>query len=310
MSKYNPYVLSLALEDFQFEVRSWTSRMRESVADLQYELRLGAEATSKMRSLVTHVQEECETDTQLVAESDRAVAESRMELDQQSQKISRWEKYLDQQSDAINKHRRYWEIELEDAGAWVSEASTALNVARTQLDKAKSEYYRAERAYETAREKDESTTYEARQLQAAREKLSIATTQFNLAQIELDRANARKEACGEAVSLVREAFDQHMHAKAILNDVYQSYGEADSAQTAAESLQQDAIVANTEERNLADQAHANTTQAETEISTASLHMNRIINLEQESYTYADGAIGAIGHRVDKLRMLDFTDLSI
>jgi len=310
MSTYNPYILSLALEDFQFEIKNWSGRIHENIEDLQYALRLGAEATSNMRSMVTYVQAECDTDKELVDESQQAIIESRAHLDEQSKAITQWEKHVDYVSETVHKHRRYWEDELAEAGTWVSDATHALSAAKKQLDKCRSEYERAKRAYDNAAENDKNTRYESQQLQAAEDRLVTAIADHNAAQIELARANARREACEGAVNIVQSAVEQLQNTRSILQDVYRSYGEAESAQSSAESLQQDAYTAHQQETKLVEQAHSNTSQAEEAISTASLHMSRILGIEQEAHAYADGATSAIAHRVDRLRMLDFPDLSI
>ena len=314
MSRYNPYVISLAIEDFRFEITNWINRIREFIQDLRYEFRLVQESVRQLHAVVANVRSETDTDTAQVQELQQHVTESRTNLNARNQEISAWEKYITELSKNVQDHRNYWETELSAALTWVSDAYRILQVAEGRLTAARDKLYEAERSLEAALNyrdsegKRQSTSYEERAVNEARREYNQAQSEYEQAQYEYNRAVARQNSCQAALNTIASAEEKLEAVHETLNHVWSSYNEADDSQSQAESSMSDAISTNKKEIAATQQAESNVAQASEQIDAGEVLLNQIYQDNQIAYTNANGATRMMDHRLEKLRMLDIPDL--
>jgi hypothetical protein len=308
---FNPYVLGLAIDDFRFEIKNWTYRIREYVSDARYELNNVAELSNRMRDKVTYVQGETDKDTEQVSEYGGFVSDSRAVLNKKSALIGNWDKYMQKVDSIVSQHKLHWEQELSSAQRWVSDAQRAVDVAQARVDKARYELQNAIDAYNrAARDDKRNTTSEERRLSEARREAELALALLASAQADLMSAVARADSCKKALGVIKEATAKVIEANGTLNDVYRSYGESDSAQTLAETMQYEAGNANIQEISATESAHSHASHAEQDVADATQLFNKIVGYEQESQSRSDSAIRAMEYRIEKLQMLDYPDLTV
>lgn len=314
MSRYNPYILSIAIEDFMFEIKNWTNRIREYLQDMRYEFRLVQESVRQMHDVVANVRSETDIDTQTVQDYTQKVTESRTTLDAKNHEINAWEKYIAEVNKNIQDFKSYWNAELSAALTWVSDALRSLQVAEYNLNTARDELYAAEKRLETARDyrdsegKRQNTSYEENNVRKAQEKYNDAHRKYIEAKNEHNRAIARQNSCQEALNTIALAEQQLVTVDNTLNNVQSSYREADDSQSQSESSMSEATSTNQQEISVTEHAESSVAQASEQTNAGEALLNQTHQDEQLAYSNADGAIRTMDWRIEKLRMLDIPDL--
>lgn len=326
MSKYDPRIIAIALEDLLQEITKWSSKASGTLAaasDTQRQIRetVGREI-HRVAILMNQAQQDKTTAVEIRAEVAAMLDKNAVALNESKDTLT----YARKMQQAASSTLRFWDDELRKALAWLARAEARLERALSELARAQYEYEQARRERDYAQSQYNACRNDAQRSNCNREARDLDNAQIRLkkaadwvyaaetevaaARAEVAAARARVNCCQRAVGYATEAVDVAQQAESeaqqALSSAERSYEFAQAAEKSAFVAQEKADV----EIQLVEQMMSLTKTALLLTEEAANELTTADKMEESAQNYARGAIREIEYRRQLLYHINRRDLNL